>query len=239
MQPATRMAVFRRLVYGDEHTAPDPIARIELPKLATRHVAEWKKRVLAKGGTRSYYNRNATAFRAALNLAKSRGEVASDHAWANELKPMEAGEGRRTLYFDRVQRRELIANASDDLRPLVTAMALLPMRPGELVHVKVEDLDVKQISALASAEASAEGESTGKNYKWPWGEHETELLRMLDRAGNHFWKRYDPSDPTTAPASQEVKAWLRERGVTARVAEAMTTMLRADGLPRGPRSMKE
>ncbi len=83
---------FRRLVYGDEHTAPDPIARIELLKVAPRHVAEWKKRVLAKGGTRSYYNRNATAFRAALNLAKSRGEVASDHGWANELKPME-GEG--------------------------------------------------------------------------------------------------------------------------------------------------
>ena len=74
---------FRRLVDDD------PIARIELSKLASRHVAEWKKRALAKGGSRGYYNRNVTALRAALNLAKGRLEVASDHAWAQELKPLE------------------------------------------------------------------------------------------------------------------------------------------------------
>src|SRR5205823_706862 len=55
-----------RLVYAD------PIARVDLTKLAPRHVAEWKKRVLERGGSRGSYNRNATALRAALNLAYER-----------------------------------------------------------------------------------------------------------------------------------------------------------------------
>ena len=128
---------FRRLVYDD------PIARIELSKLAPRHVAEWKKRTLAKGGSRGYYNRNATALRAALNLAKSRREVASDHAWSQELKPLEQADARRTLYLDRKARRKLIDNAADELKPLVTALALLPLRPGELVSVRVQDFDAR------------------------------------------------------------------------------------------------
>jgi integrase len=128
---------FRRLVYDD------PIARVELSKLAPRHVAEWKKRALATGNSRGYFNRNATALRAALNLAKSRLEVASDHAWAQELKPLEGADARRTLYLDRKARRKLIDSASDELRPLVKALALLPLRPGELVGVRVDDFDAR------------------------------------------------------------------------------------------------
>jgi len=128
---------FRRLVYDD------PLARVALSKLAPRHVAEWKKRTLAKGGSRGYYNRNATALRAALNLAKSRLEVASDHAWAEELKPLEGADARRTLYLDRKARRNLVDSASAELRPLVKALALLPLRPGELVGVRVDDFDAR------------------------------------------------------------------------------------------------
>jgi len=128
---------FKRLVDSD------PIARVELAKLAPRHVADWKKRTLAKGGSHGYFNRNATALRAALNLAKSRREVAGDHAWSEELKPLEGGDRRRTLYLDRDKRRELTENASGELRPLVTALSLLPLRPGELVNARVEHLDVK------------------------------------------------------------------------------------------------
>lgn len=145
---------FRRLVYDD------PIARIDLSKLAPRHVAEWKKRTLAKGGSRGYFNGNQTPLRAALNLAKSRLEVASDRAWAEELKPLADADSRRTLYFDRAQRRKLIANASDELRPLVTAMALLPMRPGELVHAKVEDLDVRHATLRIVGRSAKKKERT-------------------------------------------------------------------------------
>lgn len=71
--------------------------------------------------------------------------------------------------------------------------------------------------------------------KWPWGSHDTELLGMLAAAAERYWKNYDPTDPTTAPTNDEVSAWLKARKVSARNAEVMATILRANGLSTGPR----
>lgn len=71
--------------------------------------------------------------------------------------------------------------------------------------------------------------------KWPWGNYETENLRRLSAAAQKFWKLYDPSDPSTAPTNKDVGEWLRAQGVSNRIADAMATILRADGLPTGPR----
>ena len=71
--------------------------------------------------------------------------------------------------------------------------------------------------------------------KWPWGDHETELLRKLASAAEEWWSIYDPASPATAPTNQEVKDWLVGQGVSDRVAESMATILRADGLQTGPR----
>lgn len=70
---------------------------------------------------------------------------------------------------------------------------------------------------------------------WPWGTHETELLRHLAAAADRWWKNFDPSDNTTAPTNAEVSNWLLSRGVGQRTAEVMATILRVDGLPTGPR----
>jgi len=86
---------------------------------------------------------------------------------------------------------------------------------------------------------AAGDDPTMKKHTWPWGEHETKLLRILAGAAQRFWKRYDPSDETTAPTNEEVKAWIKQQGVSDRIAEAMATILRADNLHLGPRSMKE
>lgn len=71
--------------------------------------------------------------------------------------------------------------------------------------------------------------------KWPWGNHETELLSHLADVGVKFWKNFDPSDPTTAARNEDVVTWLKERGVAERNAEVMATMLRANNLRPGPR----
>ena len=76
---------------------------------------------------------------------------------------------------------------------------------------------------------------TLSNMDWPWGRHETELLRKLAAAAHRFWSNYDPSDPTTAPTNQQIIDWLKGQGVSERTAEIMATILRADGLPTGPR----
>lgn len=70
---------------------------------------------------------------------------------------------------------------------------------------------------------------------WPWGDHETKLLRDLVAAGREWWSTYDPAEPTTAPKNEDVIAWLIGRGVPKRVAQVMAQILRADGLKTGPR----
>lgn len=76
--------------------------------------------------------------------------------------------------------------------------------------------------------------------RWPWGDHETEYLQLLEQAASRFWTLYDPADATTAPTNDQIEEWLKQqtvRGepVSARIAGAMATILRADGLPNGPR----
>jgi hypothetical protein len=71
--------------------------------------------------------------------------------------------------------------------------------------------------------------------RWPWGAHETELLRHMAEAGKKFWALYDPTDPSTAPTNKQIEDWLQARGVAIRIAEVMATILRADGLRPGPR----
>jgi hypothetical protein len=71
--------------------------------------------------------------------------------------------------------------------------------------------------------------------KWPWGNYETELLQKLAAAADALWKNYDPAQKDTAPTNQQVSAWLQKQGVQKRTADAMATILRADGLPTGRR----
>jgi len=78
---------------------------------------------------------------------------------------------------------------------------------------------------------------TLSNMDWPWGRYETDLLRKFAAAADHFWKNYDPSEPSAAHTNKEVSDWLINHGVAVRTAEVMATMLRPDGLPTGPRKL--
>jgi hypothetical protein len=71
--------------------------------------------------------------------------------------------------------------------------------------------------------------------KWPWGNYETDGLRMMEKAIEKFWVLYDPAQPDTAPTNEVVEAWLREQGMSPRKAEAVASLIRADALPLGRR----
>ena len=72
--------------------------------------------------------------------------------------------------------------------------------------------------------------------RWPWGDHHTEMLGHLEAAAQRFWVGYDPTDRNTANTNATVIEWLQtERKVSGKMAEAIATMLRPDGLPTGPR----
>jgi len=138
---------FKRLVYDD------PIGRVQLDKLKPAHFSDWKRRVLDQSrrnddkNPRGSFNRNAVSLKAALNLAHENRQVASNLAWKKELKAFSKDEDgkdvsrSRKLYLKPAERRKLIESASAEARPLLLAMNLQPVRPGDIPAAKVEDLD--------------------------------------------------------------------------------------------------
>lgn len=142
--------VFRRHVYND------PIAKVKLDKLRRRHMREWRKRLedapallgRRKGGDNltkvrsvSTVNRDIVPIRAALGRVLALGAPNTEAAWQEALKPSKGGDRRRELYLDRNERRKLLDAASDEVRPFLRAMCLLPLRPGALAGLKVGDFD--------------------------------------------------------------------------------------------------
>lgn len=148
--------------------------------------------------------------------------------------------------------RELRHSVNDmDYPPKVTAMIrLIRQRTGAVVRVSSTErrrlrsnlggtaprtqIDSTEFCQLLETQSLCD-QSTLRATRWPWGEHETKLLRQLAAAAEEFWKLYDPADPSTAPTNAQVSGWLVRRGVPERSAGAIATILRADGLPSGPR----
>ena len=141
------------------------IGSISLPKLKPGDVEAWRKSLaarpvtlqgaqaegeaLAPPRTRSAgtLNRDMTALRAALNLAKEDGYVESDMAWAAKLRPVKDADRRRDIYLDLTQRRALIAKASADLAAFLSALSLVPLRPGAIAALVAGSFD-KRLSTL-------------------------------------------------------------------------------------------
>jgi hypothetical protein len=107
---------------------------------------------------------------------------------------------------------------------------------GELPESAVFVVRQSELRRLAqSFEAEPPASALPPN-RWPWGTHHTELLGHLDAAARRFWLNFDPTDRTTAPTNEAVSDWLVSRGVSRRTADTMASILRADGLPTGPRT---
>lgn len=97
----------------------------------------------------------------------------------------------------------------------------------------------EKLNSLLSGQAPLNKEQAAqvtRTEQWPWGKHETKLLQHLAAAAGHWWANYDPTDSTTAPTNESVSLWLKDRGVSMRAAEIMAMILRADGVPPGPRT---
>jgi integrase len=142
-------ARFGRLVY------PDPLSKIVLSKLRQKHVTDWRERLTrlpaavsrtktdrtTRQRSNSTINRDMTPLRAALNYACARGSVGSDIAWITALKPIENADGRRHLYLTRDERKRLIDASGDEIKPFLTALTMLPMRPGAMAKLTRQDYD--------------------------------------------------------------------------------------------------
>ena len=145
---------------------PDPISAVELSKLTRQHVQAFRERLMstpaivggvARERAKDTVNRDLTALRAALNRALADGKVTTDFAWREALKPIKNASRRRELYLDREQRRALIQHAPPDAAELLTALSLLPLRPGALAALTVADFD-KRLNALRIVKDKAGGD---------------------------------------------------------------------------------
>ena len=216
---------FRRLVDSD------PIAEVQLSKLTRPDMSAWRKRLLEKNNDRASFNRNVTPLRAALNLAHQEGKVASDQAWLAALKPFKGAGNRRTLYLDRAKRRALVEGASDESRPLFKAMALLPMRPGELAALKVEHLKVdERVLEIPTGKTEArviplEGEALAHFKECAKGKLPAAWL--LSRADGSQWDRFAWRDEMKLAAA---RARLPEATVAYTLRHSIITDLVSGGL---------
>lgn len=143
--------VFRRHVFSD------PIAKLKLDKLRHRHLKSWRKRLeqtpalvtrtkeaektRMKERSKSTVNRDMVPLRAALGILLKPGAPSTEAAWQEALRPFKGADKRRDLYLDRDERKKLIDATSDDAKPFVKALCLLPLRPGALAALTVRDFD--------------------------------------------------------------------------------------------------
>lgn len=141
---------FKRFIYSD------PISRIKIDKLRRHHLVEWRQRLeetpalvsRSKKGERktrerspSSINRDMVPLRAALFRVLPAGLPATEAAWQEALLPIKNADRQRTLYLDRTQRRQLLDAIQGDAKPFVTALCLLPLRPGAMSSLSVADFD--------------------------------------------------------------------------------------------------
>jgi integrase len=146
---------FRRWIDSDPKLSKTPIM-----KLTPGMLNDWRNKLVksptipqdkTKKSTKvraaSSINREMAALKAALNLALGDGHATSDAAWKIKLKPFKDADKRRECYLDPDQRRKLIANAPADLAAFITALSLVPLRPGAVAALTVGHFD-KRLGVL-------------------------------------------------------------------------------------------
>ncbi|MEX3990585.1 tyrosine-type recombinase/integrase [Paraburkholderia sp. EG286A] len=136
---------FRRLV--DDV----PIGRVALDKLRTSHVETWLHAQVddieaddpdALRRAKASANRNLATLKAALNKALKDRLVATDAGWKTVAKYKGVGRRRETILTPAESAR-LLSAMSDAARPFMTAIALIPSRPGEIAALRVRDFNAK------------------------------------------------------------------------------------------------
>lgn len=184
----------------------DPIHDVALPQLARTHLDSFRRRLVAapvrvgKAGSlrersKDSVNRDMAALRAALNHALAERMVTSDFAWRGPLKAYKNVTKRRGLYLDREQRRRFIEHAPEHLAAFLQGMSMLPLRPGALAALTVEDFDCR----LRVLKIGTDKSGADRKIKVP-----TAIATLFERAG--------AGKPPTAPllARPDGQAWNKD-----------------------------
>ncbi len=138
------------------HVYCDPIASVKLEKLRRHHLKDWRERLEKRSAlvsrnkegprryrdrSRSTVNRDMVPLRAALFKVLAPGAPGTEAAWQEALLPIRNADTQRKLYLDLPQRRSLIGYVAEEAKPFVTALCLLPLRPGAMASLSAGDFD--------------------------------------------------------------------------------------------------
>lgn len=63
--------------------------------------------------------------------------------------------------------------------------------------------------------------------------HQSQRLKLLFNASEHFWKNADPKDRDTHPTNEAVSKWLVGQGLSKRLADAGTSIIRPEWAATG------
>lgn len=196
---------FKRWVFGNK-----TLAALDLTKLNKTRIEAWrhdmaktpvvvnrdKREVpITRPRSASSVNRDIAALRAALNFAHDAGSVTSNMAWRVALRPSKNADRQRDVYLDRSQRKSLIKHAAQDVASLLRGLSSVPLRPGALAALTVENYDAR-LSVLKIGE-----DKTGRDRK----------LKLPDATASAFaslCKERPPQAPIFCRA--DGKAWNKD-----------------------------
>lgn len=147
----------------EQYVYEQPLAMVELGKLAPRHVEAWRHALqdmpTNRGAARSdsSLNRDMVCLKAALNFAFKKRLITTDSAWRNELVPVKDADNRREMYLDRTQRQALIDASAPDIGLFIRALCALPLRPGAMGALTVGDFDRRLNTVNIRADKAGKG----------------------------------------------------------------------------------
>lgn len=154
IQAATEAAArLRRWVLGRKFTTREhrehSISRVTLAKLRPDQLKEWRSGLVppdlngeALRKARASANRNIAALIAALNFAFRQRMVASDFAWAADLKFKDTQARKQRRVLSHAERTALLAAAKGAIRDFLEGLMLTGARPIELTRLNVSDYDL-------------------------------------------------------------------------------------------------
>jgi integrase len=196
---ATAVDVHRR--FEQYVYAHKSLMQTDIQKLSEQQIKAWRRHLrdlpTATGGKRSdsSLNRDIVPFRAALRLAHRRNLVTTDTAWKNALTPVKAADKRRTHYPTRDEMKRIISVSEPALAAFLTALASVPVRPGALAALKVQDFNATTSTLIIPTDKAGENRS----------------IKLPATTAAHFRKNCEGKLPAAHIFTKDGHAWTKDR----------------------------
>lgn len=206
---------FKRWVESDAKLSRTPVMKLTPGMLndwrgnliKTPTIPQDKTKTSDKKRKDSSVNRDMAALKAALNLALLDGHATNDAAWKVKLKPIKDADNRRDCYLDIAQRRKLIASAPADLAALISALSLIPLRPGAVAALTVGNFD-KRLGVLTVGKDKAGRDrkislpASTASFFAEQAKDKLPTAPLIARADGKHWNKDSWKDPFKAAAKK-------------------------------------